>query len=192
MAIWARIALLIHFVGSGTQIIWLGSSCGSLNVSILYIDIDSMGLHEAKQQGLLKENVRVLTLIIIILIIDHHFPCWQKIHSLHLSDRQRRRTASTPHCLIALLIPHWFESSGSAWRGWKVLGGFPTETKLSIIVKDYTVGGRGQQPGKMYSANEKYPFRELLYWHPETDHLRCIVQARIYLYTSHQSFKPVF
>lgn len=78
MAIWARIALLIHFVGSGTQIIWLGSSCGSLNVSILYIDIDSMGLHEAKQQGLLKENVRVLTLIIIILIIDHHFPCWQK------------------------------------------------------------------------------------------------------------------
>lgn len=37
-----------------------------------------MGLHEAKQQGLLKENVRVLTLIIIILIIDHHFPCWQK------------------------------------------------------------------------------------------------------------------
>lgn len=145
-----------------------------------------------KAAGLLKENVRVLTLIIIILIIDHHFPCWQKIHSLHLSDRQRRRTASTPHCLIALLIPHWFESSGSAWRGWKVLGGFPTETKLSIIVKDYTIGGRGQQPGKMYSANEKYPFRELLYWHPETDHLRCIVQARIYLYTSHQSFKPVF
>lgn len=48
-----------------------------------------MGLHEAKQQGLLKENVRVLKLIIIILIIDHHFPCWQKsILCIWVIDRE--------------------------------------------------------------------------------------------------------
>lgn len=157
----SRIALLIYPLGWCLQIFWLECFWGSINISILYTDIDLMGLHGAKCQGYLKKNVELETSNWWSLLLKSWLA---RIHPLHRGDKWSRRLLShTPYCLIAIVISHWFESSG---RGQRVLAGSPMETKLPIIIKEgCTIEGRGQT-GKSYSINEKHPFRELVHWDP--------------------------
>lgn len=51
----ARIAPLTQLLGKWTQIFWLGFSCGSVKISILYTDIHPMRLLRAKRRGTLKK-----------------------------------------------------------------------------------------------------------------------------------------